>query len=155
MDVGAELFEQIGCPIPSIGRFQNDFWMLAGLGHGLGQLERLARYSHTAEHLALGVHPIDRRGAAVQIDSDVLSLHRGLPCRGLVCGNPEHCNARIPRGAEAPLLHNIRTRALSWGIFGVRGRPVSIRVRSAPNGAAQGTGGRLRPRGGAGGPSRD
>ena len=88
MDVGAELFEQIGCPIPSIGRFQNDFWMLAGLGHGLGQLERLARYSHTAEHLALGVHPIDRRGAAVQIDSDVLSLHRGLPCRGLVVRTP-------------------------------------------------------------------
>ena len=57
---------------------------LSGLGHRLSELGRLARDRDAPEHLALGIHPLVRRAAPVQVDSDVLSFHRGLPCRGLV-----------------------------------------------------------------------
>ena len=43
----------------------------------------------------------------MQVDSDVLSLHRGLPCRGFGVETPSIAMARIPRGAEAPPLHHI------------------------------------------------
>jgi len=84
MDIGAELFEEIGRPIPAVGGLQYHLRLGSGLGHRFCEFERLTRDAHTAEHPPVIRHPVNGRAATVQIDSNVLSLHRGLPCRGLV-----------------------------------------------------------------------
>jgi hypothetical protein len=53
MDVGAEVLEQIGGPVPAIGGLEDHLGSLAGYCHGLAELEGLARDEHTAERLAL------------------------------------------------------------------------------------------------------
>ncbi len=82
MDLAAELFEQIGRPVPAVARLEDNLGVLTG-GHDcpfereqvvivdLGHLEGLTR----------GAAPDDDAPAPVQVDTDILSLlfHWGLP----------------------------------------------------------------------------
>jgi len=88
MHGGPEFLEDVGGPVPAIGGLEDDLRRLACFGHDLSQLEGLAHDLPTGEHLAVSGHPDNRGGPAVQVDSHVLSLHRGLPCRGLGVRTP-------------------------------------------------------------------
>ena len=63
VDVGAEVLEDIGRPVPAIGGFEDHLGLGPGSGHGLGELEGLADEALGAEHLAVFCHPDD--GGAV------------------------------------------------------------------------------------------
>ena len=49
MDVGAELLEEVGRPLPAIGRLEHHLGLGAGGGHDLGELERLAHDALAAQ----------------------------------------------------------------------------------------------------------
>ena len=49
MDVGAELFEDVGGPIPAIGGLEDDLRFGPRSGHGLGELKRLTQDPFAAE----------------------------------------------------------------------------------------------------------
>jgi hypothetical protein len=51
VDAGAEVLEDVGRPVPAIGGFQDHLGLGPGGGHGLGELEGLARDPHAAEDL--------------------------------------------------------------------------------------------------------
>src|SRR5437763_10518766 len=63
------------------------------------------------EPIAGGVQAHDHRPAAVEVDPDVLSFHRGLPSsvEDWFVRSPSVLDTRPSRGAEAPLLHRIRS----------------------------------------------
>src|SRR5918995_5716842 len=66
------------------------------------------------ELLARRAHPHDHRPATMKVDTDILSIHRGLLLfvRGWLCEAPSLDRLGSSRGAEAPLLHRIRSGAL-------------------------------------------
>src|ERR671910_3205960 len=61
--------------------------------------------------LARRAHPHDHRPATMKADTDILSIHRGLLLfvRGWLCEAPSLDRLGSSRGAEAPLLHRIRS----------------------------------------------
>src|SRR5918994_1298532 len=60
-------------------------------------------------------HPHDHRPATMKVDTDILSIHRGLLLfvRGWLCEAPSLDRLGSSRGAEAPLLHRISSGAAS------------------------------------------
>ena len=75
MAVGSE---QIGQPVPAIGGLEGHLRPLAGLGHCQRHGHRVVRDAHGVEDGAGFVHCHDDRPAAMQVDPDVASFHRGL-----------------------------------------------------------------------------
>ena len=115
VDMGAEVFQDVGRPVPAVGGFEDHFGLGSGGRHGLGELEGLAQDLLDAEDLAVFGHPVDGGAATVQVDSDVLSFHRGL----LLLSRVLFVEARVwftmlgsSRGAEAPPLHRISSAAV-------------------------------------------
>src|SRR5262249_50764146 len=88
-------------PIPAVGGLDHHLRLRTGLAHLRSELQRIVVDAHAVELPARRVHPIDHRPAAMQINPDVLSLHRGLPCRAAV-GSPDCDNARVPTGSGGP-----------------------------------------------------
>ena len=74
--------EQIHRPIPAVGRLDHHLGVPAGVGNRQRQRDRIVGDPHTRHPLALARHRVDHRAAAMQVDADVTSFHRGLPCRG-------------------------------------------------------------------------
>src|ERR687898_1392718 len=58
-------------------------------------------------------HPHDHRPATMKVDTDILSIHRGLLLfvRGWLCEAPSLDRLGSSRGAQAPLLHRISSVA--------------------------------------------
>ena len=85
MDLVAHLFQEIGGPVPAIGRLDDDVAAHRGCAHLLGEADRVVVDPDRVDLLSGLVHPVDDRPSAVQVDADILLCHRGLPCReGLV-----------------------------------------------------------------------
>ncbi len=85
VDLVAHLFQEIGGPVPAIGRLDDDVAAHRGGTHRLGEVAGFVVDADRVDLLSRLVHPVDDRPSAVQVDADLLFLHRGLPCReGLV-----------------------------------------------------------------------
>jgi hypothetical protein len=84
-----------------------------GRAHHLDQPQRLSRDPLTEQPFTRTVHRVDDGPATMQIDPDVTSIHRGPPFlrRGTGRVKPRVSTTRTSRGAEAPLLHGIRSGA--------------------------------------------
>ncbi len=70
-----------------VGRLDHHLGIRTRLAHRLEQRQRVVRDPNAVELLAIGVHRVDHRTATMQVDTDVRSLHRGLPSskEDLVC----------------------------------------------------------------------
>ena len=78
VDVGAEGLQQIDRPIPAIGRLDDHFRFLAGLCDDRGEIRRAVGDARLGQCVAVTVLADDDRAAAMEVDTDVLSIHRGL-----------------------------------------------------------------------------
>ena len=103
--VRAGVLEDVGRPVPAIGGLENHLGFGPGGCDGLRELEGLAQDLFDAEGLSVLGHPMDRRAATMQVDSDVLSHRASSSFEVSFCKTEL---ARISQGAEAPPLHRIR-----------------------------------------------
>ena len=109
----AKLGERIGGPVPSVGRLEHHLRRLAGTGHHLSQHVTVVENPYRLQMFAGLAHPHQHRAASMQIHTDKLPTliefaHRGLLRRNNV-STPKHARSGRTRGAEAPLLHDIKT----------------------------------------------
>ena len=72
VDVGAELVQDVGSPVPAAGGLEDDLGVLAGRCDHLGEGDRVVVDADRLEALAVLVGSDDQRPALVQIDGDVL-----------------------------------------------------------------------------------
>ena len=77
-DVRAGVLESVDEPIPAIGGFDRDLRIRARLRDLERDRDRIVVQVHRTDDLAGFVHPHDRAATTMQINPDVLSLHRGL-----------------------------------------------------------------------------
>ena len=91
-----DILEDVRRPIPAESRFDHHLRFRPGRRHRLGQGHGAVVDPHLAQHLAGDVLPDDHRPAPVQVDTDVLSFHRGLllASRGFRFRRPECVHAR-------------------------------------------------------------
>ena len=94
---------------------------LGGIGDRRREIDRIVVDAAHRQHLTRLVLVHDHRTAAMQIDPDVLSRHRGLLCRGFACGSPESQplgfpRERRPRSVIASLSACGRGRASDPGV---------------------------------------
>ena len=73
MDVGPQLGQHVGRPVPATGRLEDDLGVLAGCRDDPGQVDRVVVDADGLEPLALLVSPHDQRTTLVQIDCHILS----------------------------------------------------------------------------------
>ena len=78
MDMGSHLGQKIRGPIPAERGLQNDLRLGAGRGHRSSHGQRIVIDVNLRQQLALGVLADNHRTAAVQVDTDILSLHGNL-----------------------------------------------------------------------------
>jgi hypothetical protein len=110
MDLGAACLEQVGRPVPAVGRLQHDLGVGAGLGQFQRQRHRVVIDADGLQHLPRRGHAHDHRAAAVQVDPDVLFSHgASLAVAGVTPLSVRYLGSS--RGAEAPLLHGINPEA--------------------------------------------
>ena len=106
MDPGAACLEQVGGPVPAIGRLEHDLGIGAGLGQLQRQRHRVVVDPDGLQHLTVGGHAHDDRAAAVQVDPDVLFTHgASLVVAGV---NAPECSALgfvTGSGGPAPSWH--------------------------------------------------
>jgi len=74
MHTGAVRLEQVGRPVPAVGRLESDLGIRARLRHRHRELHRVIHHLVYAEHLTVLGHPHDDRPSSMQVDTDVLSL---------------------------------------------------------------------------------
>jgi hypothetical protein len=96
MDPSAHLLEDIRRPIPAESRLDHHLGLRARSRHRFGQGHGAVLDADLAQNLASRVLPHDHRPPPVQVDSDVLSFHRGLllASRGCCFRRPECVHAR-------------------------------------------------------------
>ena len=71
---GPALLDHISRPVPAIGRFEDHFWMLAGLGQLGRQGDGVVVDADRLERLTRLVPPHNHAAPPVQVDADVLLL---------------------------------------------------------------------------------
>jgi hypothetical protein len=119
--------EQVHGPVPAVGRLDHHLGIRTRLAHHLEQRHRVVGDSHAVELLAVAVHRVDHRAATVQVDTDVRSLHRGLPSskEDLVCEARVSTDS-VPHGERRPrsfiASHRACAAASRTGNRCVRGR---------------------------------
>jgi hypothetical protein len=110
MDPGAVLGQDVGGPVPAVGRLQDDLGRLAPRGDLGRQLERIrVDAHHRSDPLTGRRHAHDHATPLVQVDADVLPavilFHQGPPSSWGLSGQPKrYARVTVTRGAEAPLL---------------------------------------------------
>ena len=108
MHGSAARLQQVGGPVPAVGGLEHDLGVGAGLGEFQRQRHRVVVDPHGLQHLALAGHAHDDQAAAVQVDPDVLFSHgASLTVAGV--NGPSVQHSVSSRGAEAPLLHGIKS----------------------------------------------
>jgi hypothetical protein len=123
--VGALGLQQIGRPVPAIGRFECHFGILAGVGHGESELERVVDHARGLEHLAMLGDSHDHRASTMKVDSHILSLvfHRSLlPFPGWF-GDPEcalHIRFLATRGTPVVRRRGHGSSGHGWPRFARR-----------------------------------
>jgi len=76
---GATILDDVGGPVVAIGRLHHHFGISAGLGDLCRQGKWFVVDSSGADHVTISTLSHDDTPAPMQINTDVLSLHKGLP----------------------------------------------------------------------------
>ena len=98
---GPALLDYVGRPVPAIGRFQDHFWVLTGLGQLGCQGDGVVVDADRVECLTCLVAAHDHAASPMEVDADILLLlfHRESPSvvSGLV-SSPQVCSAHLVPG---------------------------------------------------------
>ena len=107
VDVGAEVLEQIGGPVPAIGGLEDHLGIWSGFCHGLGELEGLARDAHAGRGRLPPLTSGRSWRCGGEVDSDVLAFHRGLLLLSRVLFAKPECLSRrsdLHEGGGPPFI---------------------------------------------------
>src|SRR5439155_12741569 len=95
----------INSPVPAIGRFDHHRRRRARLAHHRRKRKRIIVHAMHREPLTRTREPHDHRASTMEVDPDILSIHRGLLLfarNGLWKPRVSYASSEPSRGAEAP-----------------------------------------------------